>query len=343
MAVGTRREPPSGPSFAPWAILLVALCATSWIALPAMAQVPQPQPNPSVSVTVPSATENVNANGTSNVSASVANTGALEGTVAVTVQAPAGWTATANPTSANLQGGQSVAVTITLRAPAAGQGAANGAVAVGATITDQAGRTGQSAPASVQVVRVDPVVVPPPPPPDYTPYYVAAAIVALLIAALVVLALRRRAQRRATEAAFLARETGITIQPSGAPIPYGSRRELLHKVSVKNESDRPRIALVGIAARPPGWSAAFSNPRVPLAVGESALLTLHIQPDDSVPPGAKVSFVLIARPEEATQRDERVTIEVEAPAPRIPNGGASATRSVVAHREPIAPRPVLRK
>lgn len=149
------------------------------------------------------------------------------------------------------------------------------------------------------------------------------------------------AAAKAAHEAWLARETGITLHLVDGPIRFGTRRELTYRVRVENVSERPRIAILGVAETPEGWTAAFSVPRLPLSAGEAAVVTVYVNAADAVPEGTQGNVVLTARPEEAQELDERLTLTPVAPAVRIPL--EEAFTSVVVARAPIVPRPVLRK
>lgn len=323
---------------------LAALLALVLVAVaPALAQVPAPQ----VTVTLDAARLDVGAGNLTLVNATVAYADAVPGQTAnvqLVVAAPDGWTATLDKATLALAPGGSDVVQVALQAPAAGQGAATGKVALTANANAGAGRTA-TATAALDATRVDPL---PPPPPDNTPLLLGAA--ALLLLALVGLGLwmrqRRRAryaaERQAAEraaaerAAYLARETGITLAIAGPPEPFGDRREVAQRFTVQNASDRPRVALVDVAEVPPGWLAAVNVPRRELRPGEAMTITLTTRPPDGAPLGATARIVLAARPEEARELDARVTLDVRAPDAR------PSPTPPLAHRDGVIPK-VLRR
>lgn len=271
----------------------------------------------------------------------------IPGQVVVSVEAPAGWTAEASLLQGPLAAGASQDFTITLTAPEAGAGAATGELVVTATITESAAtaRT-ETGRATVALTRVDPAPPPPPPAPWYeTPGGIAAIVLAALLvaglaAAAVVLRSRRlareaaeaeaarRAAEEAAHRAYLARETGISLALLDGPRKYGPKRELTYRLQIENVSDRPRVAIVAVAETTPGWTAAVSIPRMPLSPGERAVVTLYANPDDAIASGEPARLVVSARPEEAQERDERVTISSEAPSVRVPlEGSGPASRA----------------
>lgn len=284
--------------------------------------------------------------------ATVTNGGAVDGSVALVVADLDGWTLAVEPASFPLRAGASQPVVLTLTAPAAGAGARSGDVGLTATLTAAAGRTA-SASGVVGVTRVDPVVVPPPPPP-YALYGALALLVALLALG-VLLALRRRRARRlarekaaaeeaakaAAHAAWLDRETGIGIALLEGPVKFGSRRELVYRVEVENRSARERVAVLGVEGRPEGWTVAPALPQARLKPGERVVVVYHVNPGEAQG-GAVATLAFTAKPEEARERDERVTVEVHAPAdPRIPDLGDR--RVLVPEEPPAPPRAALRK
>lgn len=314
----------------------------------ALAQLPTA---PSVAVALDEAALSLGASNETTLSGTVTNGGRLQGTVALAPTIPAGWNVTLDPaTPFTLAAGQSATFTVTLVAPAAGVGAAAGDVFVDATLTDGAGQTA-TAQAALAVTRVDPVIPPTPPPYDLYASYALLAAGAVGIAFLVYAQLRgerlarerARAEeeaRRLAHEAYLARETGIGLTLVDGPVHYGTRREVVYRLAVENQTPRDRVALVGVAEVPHGWTAASSLPRIPLKPSERIVVTFYVAAGDGVPTGAigRVSF--FAKPEEAQELDQRVSVEVPAPAVRVPTLG---DRPATAPREAVAPKPVLRK
>jgi hypothetical protein len=308
------------------------------LAAPATAQVA----DPAVSVVFDDAGDvSLGAANTTTLTATVTNDNErVAGTVTFTVTGPAGWTIVTDPPAGSftLQPLASAPITITLTAPEAGVGDATGNVELAATITENVARASTaSGSASVGVTRVDPVIPPPPPAPWYTTTPAIAAFVLIplaLVGLAALLIVRSRNKRRAVEAAaaaarvasdaaaaqaaFMARETGITIQPVDGPVKYGPKRELVFRAAVSNVSDRPRVALVNVAECAEGWTAAVSIPRMPLSAGERMTVTVYVNPSDAVAPDTPARFVLTAKPEEAEKLDERLTLECIAPPVRIP-------------------------
>lgn len=267
--------------------------------------------------------------------------GQNSGSVTLTAVIPAGWTVVSDPpldTAFPIGVGATVPVTITITAPAAGDGAQSGELAFTAQAAGAGGRSA-TATASIQLTRVDP------PPPVVTPFYrtplglaLEISIPALLIAGIVATVMWRRkaaelaAERAAAErAAYLARETGIVVSVEGGPQEYGHRREVMYRLSVQNKSDRSRVALVEVVTVTNGWRAATGVSRVPLASGERAPVTLVVAPDAVITPGDRASVVVRAKPEEAVELDERVTIEVVAPKSGVP--ADDHYKIVTVHRE----------
>lgn len=314
------------------ALAVVLACV---LAPTALAQLP----GPTVAVKLDQTQLSLGAANTTTVTATVTYSDQVPGstpTITVATQAPDGWKATASP--ATLAG--SGTVTITLVAPAAHNGAATGNLQVSVNANAGAGRTPATASATLALTRVDPAPVPPP---NYTPLIVGVVVAVLVVAAGVALALRRRSQRLAREAAeaaaaaekaaFLARETGITIELVDGPLPFGDKREAIYRVRVTNASDRPRIAVIGVKDVPDGWRAAPSIPRLPLSPKESVVVSVYVNPAPTVAWGEKATLVVTARPEEAQELSERVAIEAAAPAVRIPVVDDSP--AAVQHREDI--------
>lgn len=285
--------------------------------------------DPAVSVTVEPTTLELGAANATNVTATVANTAPnTNGNVVVTITAPDGWTAVADTTQFALTGGATQQVVILLTAPAAATGAATGSLVVDATITETAATArSDSASASVALTRIDPVIAPPPPVPWYeTTGGILAIVGAILLVAgavVAVILVRRKNARLAAEAAaaaeraaYLDRETGITIALAEAPRQFGPRRDVVFRVAVENTSARPRVALVSLEL-PAGWKGAPQLPRVPLSPGEKSLVTVCVGAELSVPADARATITVIAKPEEARERDERLQLEVAAAAVRV--------------------------
>lgn len=318
--------------------LATSLALALAIVTTASAQVPV-NPQPAVSVAIGDGPARVPAGNSTTFTATVTNDGSVGGAVTIAPNLPEGWTAEVEPSQFPLAAGASQPVTVTVTAPAAGQGAETGSIGVGATLTDQAGRTATGE-ASLAVTRVDPA--PPPPPPPGPNWLLIGALVALVLAgAAGVVLWRVRAKRAAAaHAAYIARETGIAIRAAGGPFPLGLKRETTWKVEVENTSDRPRVAVVGIADRPETWVASVSTPRVPLNPGEKAVVTVFCRPNANVPIGERAAIIVTARPAEAQERDERVTLDVVAEEPRIP---AAGTEPPAVQLRPGAPRPLLRR
>lgn len=307
------------------AALVLGLLALVALAPAGVAQIM----DPTASVQLGQSTLDLGAANVTTVVASVSGTSQNAGTVAVSVTAPEGWTVVADPSSFAAPGGQDVTLTIT--APDAGAGAAAGDVVVTAVTTEAAPTSRSSAPATATlgVTRVDPL--PPPPPP--TPWYqttggIAAIVVAVLLVAGAVVGIvlhrRRKAARAAAEAAaaaaaaraaYLDRETGVKVALHEAPRQFGPKRELVFRVQVENVSQRPRVAVLRVEATP-GWTGAPQLPRIPLSPGEKSTVTVAVSAGPDVASEGKADVVVIARPEEAQELDERFTIPIEAPAVR---------------------------
>lgn len=325
--------------------LLVAALGALLLAPLAAAQVPLPA-SPGVRVVLDAKELRVDAGNETTLTATITNTGPAQGTVQLDFGLVPGWRVDAESRSIVIPAGGVAPVRFALAAPNAGHGAASAAWAVRATLTeDNTGRTATSE-ASVQLARVDPPA--PPAPPGWTPESLALLVVgsAVLIAGIVVAERSRirklrdalaaaEAAREAERAAYLDRETGILLEAEGPLLPWGLRRELLQRLRVRNATARPRIATVGVREAPPGWVASVSLPRVPLGPGESALVTLYLNPDATVPGGAPTRLVLYAKPEEAQAMEERLPLAFDAPAIRIPEHAAPPSHDG-------APRPALR-
>jgi len=326
-----------------WALLLILLA-------PAAFAQTLPSAQPQVSLALSAKELRLNASNESAVYANVTNGGALAGTASLTMGDAGGWNVRAEPRTFPIAAGRTQMVVLYLTAPAPGSGPATTNLAVSVSFSESNTQQSASAQGAVALVRVDPP--PPPPPPFLTPARIGLGVGALaLVAALVVvLVVRRRkklaaakaaedARLAAEHAAWLARETGITIEIEGALLPWGLRRELLQRVRVRNASERPRVAQVGVRSAPPGWIASVSLPRFPLSAGESALVTVYLNPSHDVPGGEATEIVLYAKPEEAQEKEERVALRFEAPPIRIPRGDEATT---IALRDG-APRPALRR
>lgn len=313
----------------------------------AAAQVPQP----TLTLTLDATTLQVEAANTTIITGTVAYadaapdpTGANAATVSLTPTLPEGWSATIEPASAfQMSAGQSVPVTVTLVAPAAGVGAPTGSLILDAAASAPGGRAATAA-AAVELTRVDPV----PPPP--TPWYLTAWGLLLLIgvpleaAALAGLAVWQRqrrlaAERAAAEAAaahaareaYLARETGVAIGLADGPREYGHQREVMYRLLLTNTSDRPRVGIVEVASVTNGWRAATAFTRVPLGVGERKPVTLVVTPDSVIVPGERAKVVVRAKPEEAVELDERLELDVVAPKSGVP--ADPHYKIVTVHRE----------
>lgn len=313
--------------------LAATLLATALSLAPtALAQVP----DPTVAVTLQGASQlDLGAANTTTLDGSVAYAdtapavpgGATQATLTLDFTIPEGWSATLEPSSPfTLAPGASAPFTITLTAPAAGEGDATGAVTVTAAATTPDGRSATGE-ASVTATRVDP---PPPPVPWYqTPGGIAAiAGVVFLVAALVAFLAHRRRQARlaaeaaaveaAARAAYLDRETGIRIAIAEGPLQYGHRREVVYRLGITNASPRPRVGLLDVAEATNGWRAATQVAKVPLAAGETQHVTLVVTPDAVITPGDRATIVVRVKPEEARELDERLTLEVVAPKSGVP-------------------------
>lgn len=274
----------------------------------------------------------------------------VAGSVTFEGVAPDGWTVAIDPPAANVPAGGSADFTITLTAPEAGAGAQEDAVAFTATLTEATvAQRAATASATLPVTRIDPVIPPPPPAWYETPGGIAAivvgtiAVVSAVAGFFVVRARRERLAREAADAAraaYLARETGITIQLAEAPRAFGPRRDVVMRVEIENVSDRPRIAVLEVAL-PQHWNGAPSVPRVPLSPSERATVSVAVRPDADVPAGTPIQVEVTVRPEEARELRERVVVEIDAPAIRLApsavaeNAGLSL-RGTANQRPPVA-------
>lgn len=298
--------------------------------------------DPSVSLALDATSLDLGAANTTTVNATVTNGNAqVGGNVVMSLVAPDGWTVVADPIQFPLAAGASQAVVLTITAPGAGLGAQAGDVALTATLTETLARgSAATSTQAIAVARVDPL--PPPPPPPLPWHETAAGIGGVAVAAALVLAgvevlLRRSrkahearlaAEAAAARAAYLDRETGITVAPLDGPSKYGHSREQAFRVQVQNVSARPRVALVDVAEWPDGWAAAVSIPRIELKPGERVSVAVYVNPAETIPAGTPARFVVAAKPEEALELDERVTLECDAPAVRIPlEGGLALSRA----------------
>jgi len=299
------------------AIILIALVAPTTIA-----QVPAPN----VVVKLDQSALSLGAANTTTVTATVTYTDQIptaQGSITLVATTPEGWKATVDPSNLLLNPGQSGTFKITLIAPSAHAGAATGHLDTKATAQAGAGRATGTGTASATLTRVDPL---PPPPPNYAPLIVGITLAMLAIATGVVLAIRRRKARHAAETAaaaaaqaeFLARETGISIHFVDGPIPFGDKREAIYRVAIQNVSERPRIAVVSVTSTPDGWRAAPSIPRIPLSPSERAVISVYVDPPAIAAWGERVAITVSAKPEEAREKSERVTLDAVAPAVRIP-------------------------
>lgn len=293
-------------------------------------------PQPSVTVTLDAASLELGAANTTTLDGTVAYAdtapalgGATDGTITLAVTAPEGWTLTVEPsTSFTLAPGASVPFTLTLTAPALDAGAANAAgdAIVTASASASGGRSAESTATLALTAIAPPAIVPPP---WYqTPGGIAAIIGAiLLVAGAILYARHRRNQRLAAErameeaaahAAYMDRETGITISLAAGPLQYGHRREVVYRLGVTNKSARPRVALLEVVEATNGWRAATQVTKLPLSAGETQAVTLVVTPDAVITPGDRATVTIRAKPEEAKERDERLTLDVVAPKSGVP-------------------------
>lgn len=309
--------------------LLVALA----LAPHALAQVPQP----SLTVALAEPSVELDAATTTTLTGTVAYAdtappvgGANDGTVTITLTPPAGWTATVEPASAfSLAPGEEAEFTLTLVAPALDAGAedATGDLTVTASATSPGGR-GADATATAALTAIAPPA--PAPAPWYqTPGGIAAIVGAILLLAAGAawyarhrrqtrLAAERAMEEAAARAAYMDRETGIAISLAGGPLQYGHRREVIYRLSIANTSKRPRVALVEVVDATNGWRAATQVTKLPLSPEETQTVTLAVTPDAVITPGDRATVVVRAKPEEAKERDERLTLEVVAPKSGVP-------------------------
>jgi hypothetical protein len=275
---------------------------------------------------------NVGAGNTTLANVTVTNTGPAAGSVALALTVPAGWNATINPAQIPLAAGQSGTATVTIVAPSAKPGETNnGSLALAATFVETNTNRQATASASYQLTLI-PVPLPPPPTPFLqTPLGTALiagslAVVLIGITAFIVLRQRRidreEAERLAAEKAareaYLARETGIGITLVDGPHDYGQRRELAWRIQIENRSDRDRVAVVEAIEAPPGWRAAPSLPKINLSPGQKIVITVVVTPEAGTPSGAAMQLYVRAKPQEALELDERITLAVVAPAAPAP-------------------------
>lgn len=283
-------------------IVVVALVAVAAASACAAAQAGALEPQ--VTVSLPARELAVDAGSASSVEATVTNAGAFDGAVTISVPVLDGWIVSADPESFDLASGESRTVTIDVTAPAAGEGAESGDLVFGATLMDAAGRTA-SADAALAASRTDP---PPPPPAGPDPVLVGAGVVLVLGAVAGVVAWVRK--RRRERAAYLDRETGIVASLEGSAAPFGNGAGSAFRVVLRNESARPRTAVVGVREAPEGWRVGFTVSRVTLDAGASVPVTVTVRPPDEVPKGTASAVVLFAKPEEALELEERVSLDV---------------------------------
>jgi len=317
------------------AIVLAALLVPT-----ALAQAPQP----GVTVTLDTTSVELGVSNSTTLTGTVAYTdaapaipgaGATDGAVDLSVTAPAGWTATVDPASFSLAPGQSATFTVVLTAPAAGESATLEAT-VAASAQSPDGRTATaSAPIAIAFV-----VPPPPVVPWYqTPLGMAGiGLAALALVGVVAgVAIRRRNVRLAAEraeaerAAYLDRETGITLAVAGGPLQYGHKREVVYRLAITNASKRPRVAVLDVVEVTNGWRASAQVSKIPLSVGETQHATLVVTPDAVITPGDVAKVTVRVKPEEAREKDERLTLEVVAPKHGSPTD--PHYRIVTVHRE----------
>ena len=316
------------------ALLSVAAALFVLLAAPlALAQTPQP----SVTVTLATSTLELGASNSTTIDGTVTYadtapalpTGASDGTITLAVAVPEGWTATLDPASTfQLAPGATQTFSVTLVAPALDAGAPDAVGDATFTATAQS-PDGRSAAGSATVGLT--ALAPPAPlvPPWYqTPGGITAIAGAILLVVGTVaflvwrrnkrLAAERAAEDAAAKAAYLDRETGIAIGLGGGPLQYGHKREVVYRLSVANKSARPRVAVVEVAQVTNGWRASTQFSKIPLSPGETQAVTLVVTPDAVITPGDKASVVVRAKPEEAKELDERLTLEVVAPKSGVP-------------------------
>lgn len=317
------------------AIVLLVLCGPT-----AYAQVPQP----GVTVTLDSTSLELGASNSTEITGTVAYSdtapavpgGAVDGSIDLAVNVPDGWTASVEPAAFTLAPGQSADFVVTIVAPASPAETSTVEGDVVATAASSGGRSATaSAPLSLTVV-VPPAVIPP----WYTTPGGIAAIAGsiLLVVGIVAFILyRQRAARLAAEraeaerAAYLDRETGITLALAGGPLQYGHKREVVYRLAIANASKRPRVALIDVVETTNGWRAATQVAKLPLSVGETQHTTLVVTPDAVIKPGDMARVVVRVKPEEAREKDERLALEVIAPKHGVPTD--PHYKIVTVHRE----------
>lgn len=312
----------------------------------ALAQVPQPgltvtldAPSPSLEL---GAANSTSFNGTvtyADTAPTVPGAGSTDGQITLSITVPEGWTATLEPSSTfTLAPGASAPFTVSLTAPAAGVGAANGSLDVGATSTSAGGRTA-TATAGIALTRLDPAII-------VIPWFkTLGGILAIIGTILVVVAAiayffyRRNARivaakaaaEAAAKAAYLDRETGILVSLASEPRQYGHKREILFRIRVKNASERRRNVIVDVAEVTNGWRAAFQFNKLILEAGATQEVTLVVTPDVVITPGDRAKVTVRAKPAEAIELSERVTLDVLAPKHGVP--ADPHYRIVTVHRE----------
>lgn len=330
----------------------LSVAAALLLALAAPTALAQGLPQPGVTITLNEPSVELGASNSTQITGSVQYTdsapalnGATDGTVTLSVTAPEGWTVVIEPASAfSLGPGANADFTVTITAPSLEAGAANadGDATVTASAQSPDGRSATGT-ASLGLTAIAPPAILPPP--WYqTPGGIAAIVGAiLLVLAIAAFAAHRSRQKRlaaeaaardaAERAAWLDRETGVTLALAGGPLQYGHRREVVYRLALVNQSQRPRVALIDIAEVTNGWRAATQVTKIPLSVGETQTVTLVVTPDAVITPGDKATVTVRARPEEAREKDERITIDVIAPKSGVPQDPHYKIVSV--HREGV--------
>lgn len=269
------------------AFAAVALIAA--VAAPACAQAL----DPAVSVTANAPTSSVREGEQRSVSWVVRNTatappvappgGNTDGTATLTLQVPAGWSASLAPGDRSFRLAPGASRTVTVIAQAATGLPADGALSLSAAITDGAGRTSPPASAATTLTFVPlPATVIEK---DYTRFIVLATITGLVVigvAAFLAVYLTRASQ------------VALFVDPKQKPITTGTDGIFL--VQVENKGKVRREVQLEVDGLPASWYGAFSFPRVQLQPGERSPVPLCIK----VPPGAgdghQVELRLRARP-----------------------------------------------